>query len=573
MTYEVHPGAPRVDSVGLPPSDPTSSSIASLLIARVGDEHLGLRTHAADWTWGQVVAESARRGHLARALQEPGPFHVGVLLDNDAEFIFWLGGAALTGATIVGINPTRDDQTLAGEIRLTDCQLIITDTAGAARLERLDLAMASDRILDVTSPHYAAVLASTPDDVALHAVPSAETIMLLLFTSGTTGASKAVRCSQKRLVTVAQKAVSKFGHHRNDVDYCCMPLYHGNALMALWAPALVVGATVCLVPKFSAKTFVADIRHFRCTYFTYVGKAIAYILATPATDDDQDNCLTRGFGTEASPNDRLLFERRFGAPLLEGYGSSEGGAVVTPDPAAPPAALGRPAHADIVIIDPESLVECAPAALDPSGRLQNPDQAVGEIVDRTGSPGFEGYYANDLAGAERTKNGWFWSGDLGYVDSAGFLYFAGRRGDWVRVDGENTSTLVTERSLQKFPGVLAAAAYAVPDPVSGDQLMAALEMDHPDRLDPDDLADFLTNQHDLGSKGIPRLIRVSTRLPATGSNKILKRELQRQRWDVDEPIYHWKGRTPARYLPMTARDKLELVRRFTDAGRQNLLTL
>ncbi len=546
-------------------------SIASLLLAREGDAHLGLRTRDQDWTWDQVVRESARRGNLADALREAGPFHVGVLLDNVPEFIFWLGGAALSGATIVGINPTRDDDTLAGEIRLTDCQLIITDTAGSARLSGLDLGLDPGRILDVTSSPYADRLRATPDEITQQVVPPPETLLLLLFTSGTTGASKAVRCSQGRLVSVAERAVAKFGHTRGDVDYCCMPLFHGNALMALWAPALVVGATICLVPRFSATTFVDDVRHFGCTYFTYVGKAVAYILATPAADADRENCLTRGFGTEASPHDRERFEQRFGAPLLEGYGSSEGGAVVTPDPAAPPAALGRPAHDDVVVVDPETLLECARAVLDERGLLQNPDQAVGEIVDKTGSPGFEGYYANDLADAERLKNGWYWSGDLGYVDRNGFVYFAGRRGDWVRVDGENTSTLVTERSLRQFPGVLAAAAYAVPDPVSGDQLMAAIETDRPDRLDLDDLATFLATRPDLGSKGVPRLIRVSTSLPATGSNKILKRELQRQRWDVDEPIYHWPGRPPARYVPLTDDDKHELARRFAVSGREHLL--
>ena len=226
----------------------------------------------------------------------------------------------------------------------------------------------------------------------------------------------------------------------------------------------------------------------------------------------------------------------------------------------------------MVVVDPASLLECATAVLDERGLLQNPDDAVGEIVDRTGSPGFEGYYSNDVADAERLRNGWYWSGDLGYVDADGFLYFAGRRGDWVRVDGENTSTLVTERALRRFPGVLAAAAYAVPDPVSGDQLMAAIEVEDPQHLDAGALAEFLMTQHDLGRKGVPRLVRVSTRLPATGSNKILKRDLQRERWHADEPVYHWPGRVPVRYTLMTDQDKQGLAHGFTTAGREHLLS-
>lgn len=173
----------------------------------------------------------------------------------------------------------------------------------------------------------------------------AESLLLLLFTSGTTGVSKAVKCSQGRLVRIAESAVAKYGHVRDDVDYCCMPLFHGNAIMALWAPALAVGATVCLTPKFSASQFLPDVRYFGATYFTYVGKALGYLMATAEQPDDIDNPLVRGFGTEASPQDQAEFARRFGAVLHEGYGSSEGGNAAVPDPDAPPGALGRPAHA------------------------------------------------------------------------------------------------------------------------------------------------------------------------------------------------------------------------------------
>lgn len=549
----------------------TYPDVAAMLRARIGDQHVGLRTREHDWTWDGVVHESARRAELAERILGPGPPHIGVLLDNVPEFVFWLGGAALIGATIVGINPTRDDDTMAREIRHTDCQLIVTDPAGAARLRRLDIGIEPDRILDVTSADYRNLLSETTGQMSAGSAGMADALLLLLFTSGTTGQSKAVRCTQGRLVALAERAVAKYGHVRDDVDYCCMPLFHGNALMALWAPALYVGATICLIPTFSASQFISDVRYFGVTFFTYVGKAIAYVLATPLSDDDHENTLTRGFGTEASPHDRDSFQRRFGAVLAEGYGSSEGGAVVTPDPQAPAAALGRPAHADVVVVDPSTLQQCPTAELDEHGLVLNPDEAIGEIVDRAGQSRFEGYYKNDTADAERLRNGWYWSGDLGYVDGDGFMYFAGRRGDWVRVDGENTSTLITERVLRRFPGVLAAAAFGVPDARSGDQLMAAIEVNDPDRFPIDELADYLGNQADLGSKGTPRLLRVSARLPATGSNKILKRELQEQHWNTGEIVYRWIGRRPVRYAAMTAGDKDDLSRDVATHGRAHLL--
>lgn len=545
--------------------------IASMLLDRLGDRHPGLRTRDRDWTWDEVVRESAARAGLAVSLCENDirPLHIGVLLDNVPDFVFWLGGAALAGATVVGLNPTRGAADLAADIRHADCQVIVTDTAGAQRLCHLDHGVPPERVLLIDEPGYRQLLDRHRHDTVTAPDLEGNPLFLLLFTSGTTGTSKAVKCSQGRLARIAYAATDKFGHHRGDVDYCCMPLFHGNAIMALWAPALANGATVCLTPSFSASRFLSDVRFFGATFFTYVGKALAYLMATPESPDDADNTLTRGFGTEASPEDQSEFRRRFGAELFEGYGSSEGGAVAMPDPAAPAAALGRPAHPDVVVVDPETMKPCPAAVLDSQGRVRNADDAIGEIVDRRGARDFEGYYRNDAADAERLRNGWYWSGDLGYLDEQGFLYFAGRRGDWIRVDGENTSALTIERVLRRHPDVIAAGVYGVPDPRSGDQVMAAVEVADPESFDVDAFAEFLVGQRDLGSKGFPRFLRISANLPATGSNKVLKRDLQSQRWHTDEPVHRWAGRGRPQYRLMTVDDRKALDEEFARYGREH----
>ena len=542
-----------------------------MLLDRVGDRHLGLRTRDRDWTWDEVVGESGARSELAQKLRAEGPFHIGILLENVPDFIFWLGGAALAGATIVGINPTRGPVEMAAEIRHTDCQLIVTDTRNLDRLRDLELGLTMDRFLVIDTPEYLAQIDENRTAASVSHGVGAQSLLLLLFTSGTTGASKAVKCSQGRLAQIAHLATGKFGHHRGDVDYCCMPLFHGNALMALWAPALANGATVCLIPTFSASRFLPDVRYFGATFFTYVGKALGYLLATAEQPGDAENPLVRGFGTEASPEDQAEFRRRFGAELFEGYGSSEGGGAVVLDPGAPSGALGRPAHEGVVIVDPETLQDCVAAVFDEYGRVLNADDAVGEIVDKQGRRGFEGYYKNDDADADRIRNGWYWTGDLGYLDAAGFIYFAGRRGDWIRVDGENTSALIIERVLRRHPAVIAAGAYAVPDPRSGDQVMASIEVANPEAFDVDGFTEYLARQEDLGGKGIPRFLRVSANLPVTGSNKVLKRELQAQRWHTDESVFRWEGRGTPVYRRMSADDKTALDAQFTAYGRQRLL--
>ncbi|NDJ89875.1 AMP-binding protein [Mycolicibacter kumamotonensis] len=547
--------------------------IAGMLLARLGDQHPGLRTRQRDWTWDEVVRESAARAALASALRRAGPFHIGVLLDNTPDFVFWLGAGALSGAVIVGINPTRGDAEMAAEIRHADCQLIVTDASGSGRLRGLDHGLDPERLLVIDDPDYAALVDAHRVEPAAAAGVGHETLMLLLFTSGTTGASKAVKCSQGRLTRIAETATNKFGHVRSDVDYCCMPLFHGNAIMALWAPALANGATVCLTPKFSASQFLPDVRYFGATYFTYVGKALGYLLATEERPDDSDNTLVRGFGTEASPQDQAEFLRRFGAVLHEGYGSSEGGNAALPDPAAPRGALGRPAHSGIAVVDPQTRIECVRAVLDEHGRVVNADDAVGEIVDKTGARDFEGYYKNEDADAEKVRGGWYWTGDLGYRDEAGFLYFAGRRGDWIRVDGENTSALTIERVLRRHPLVITAGVYAVPDPRSGDQVMGAVEVADPGGFDVAQFAAFLADQPDLGSKGTPRFLRISAGLPVTGSNKVLKRELQEQRWHTDDTVYRWVGRGGPVYARMTDDDKQTLDAEFAAHGRQSYISV
>lgn len=545
-------------------------TVADLLLDRLGDEHPGLLSHDRSWSWDEVVHESAARADLARSLRVEGPFHIGVLLDNVPEFVLWLGGASLAGASIVGINSTRRGADLEAEVRHTELQLLVTDAAGLALLDGLDIGVSGDRVLLIDDPAYAGLVAEHACEPTRDPSIEATTQLLLLFTSGTTGASKAARCSQGRLAGLGTMNAAKYDVRRHDISYCCMPLFHGNAVMGLWAPSLVAGATIALTPKFSASRFVEDVRHFEATFFTYVGKAISYILAASPTVP-VDSPLTHGFGTEASPEDQAEFRRRFGATLLEAYGSSEGAGMITLDPQGPVASLGRPAHDGVRVVNPETRETCAPAALDEHGRVLNAEEAIGALVDTEGAARFEGYWNNPEADAERVRHGWYWTGDLGYADAQGFLYFAGRSGDWIRVDGENTSALLIERILRRHPAVVAAAAFAVPDPRSGDQVMAALEVAEGTTFDSLDLPGFLAGQADLGTKAVPRFVRFSYALPSTGSNKLQKKAIQLEGWRTSDPVHRWAGRGAPRYVPMTEDDKTALRAEFAAAGRLRFL--
>jgi fatty-acyl-CoA synthase len=570
---------PAQDPTGVGSPDDTAAvrraaarTVAELLAAREHDDSPGLHFPGSTWTWRRVVAESRRRARLASALQTPGPFHVGVLLDNVPEYLLWLGACALTGATVVGINPTRRGAELARDIRFTDCQLLVTDHAGAELLAGLDLDIPVDRILLVDGADYRDRLDAATEAASPRAVEP-EDLLLLLFTSGTTGDPKAVRCSQGRLAAIAGRAAEAYGFEQHDVCYCPMPLFHGNAIMALWAPSLAVGASVAVAGRFSASRFLDDVRRFGATRFTYVGKALAYVLTTPERDDDGDNPLRHGFGTEASGPDRAIFERRFACRLVEGYGSSEGGTSINVTPDTPPGSLGLPQPTDdVAVIDPETRRECARARFHEGGGLANAGAAIGEIVSRIGGRGFEGYYKNPAGNAERLRNDWYWSGDLGYRDEAGFFYFAGRGGDWLRVDSENFAAAPIERAIERHPDVAAAAVYAVPDPRSGDQVMATLELRPGAGFDPEGFATFLDAQPDLGTKWPPRFVRLSPGLPLTATGKITKASLRVEGWDCADPVMWSPERGELRYRLLTGDDRGALRHQFEEHGRLHLLS-
>ena len=550
-------------------------TITGAVLARADDAGLGLVVGDERLAHAEVVALAAARAAWLQAGRRDGPFHVAVLLDNVPEFVFWLEAAALAGAVVVGANPTHRGDELVRDLTHTECQFLVTDSAslplvdGARIGDGLGKVAADDpRVLVVDTPGARTTLAGFTDaraaEVADRSV-TPETLGYLLFTSGTSGAPKACLCSQGRLARIGAIVAQMYALTPDDVCYLSMPLFHSNALMAGWGPALVAGSAFALPVggRFSASGFLPDVRAAGATYFNYVGKPLSFILATPEQPDDADNPLVRAFGNEGTADDVVRFAERFGVVVTDAYGSTEGGATVQRTADTPAGALGR-APDGTVVLDPATGAECPPARFDEQGRLRNADEAIGELVSKGGGAGFEGYWRNDEAERARLREGWYWTGDLAYRDESGFFYFAGRDHDWLRVDGENFASAPVERILQRHPDVVLAAVYAVPDPVVGDQVMAAVQL-RPGvaTLDPAGLGTFLAEQGDLGTKWAPRFVRMSAALPATATNKVLKRALRLERWKSTDPVL-WRREKNGRYEPLHAADAAALEEEIGD---------
>lgn len=545
--------------------DPSATSVAELLLARAADDNPALVSGDATLTWRELVAAASVRAAALTRLRRPGPWHVGVLMDNEPEYLFLIAGAALSGATIVGINPTRRGAELAADVRGTDCATIIVGTSHAALLDGLELGGAE--VLDAAGSTYQKLLTAAAADEPPTPPPGLEHTLLLLFTSGSTGAPKPVICSSARLAMIGRLNVH--GLTADDVAYNAMPLFHGNALMAAWAPILAVGGSYVVRDRFSASGFLPDVRRHGATFFNYVGRALSYVLAQPESAEERDTRLRLGFGTEASTRDREEFERRFGCRIVESYGSSEGVCTILRSPDTPPGALGRPRpEMGLEIVDGAG-ERCAVAEINPDGRLLNAADAIGEIVVRGGGARFEGYYGNPDAMAAKVRDGDYWTGDLAYCDADGNYWFAGRTSDWIRVDSENFAAAPIERILARHPAVATAVVYGVPDPRTGDQVMASLLLVPGAELRPDDLGAFLAAQPDLGTKWHPSLVRVVADLPLTATGKVDKPTLRRESWHEDgDALLIWTGAT---YEPFTAVHRAEREDAFARYGRLGLL--
>jgi fatty-acyl-CoA synthase len=491
-------------------------TVADLLAPLVGIDDRGVHFEDSFVSWRDHLRQGAAVAAALRARLDPSrPPHVGVLLENTPFFSSVLVAAGMTGIVPVGLNPVRRGAALHRDIDHADCQLILADTNSAGTLGDIDH-------INVDSAAWADEVAAHRDAEIRFQSATADDLFMLIYTSGTSGNPKAVMCSHGKVAVAGVTMTDRFGLGPSDVCYASMPLFHSNAVLVGWAVALACRGSMVLRRKFSASGFLPDVRHYGATYANYVGKPLSYVLATPERPDDADNPLRSVYGNEGAHADIDRFAARFGCRVIDGFGSTEGGIAIGRTPDTPDGALG-PLPDGIEIIDVDTGQPC-------------PVGAVGELVNVGGPGRFEGYYNDPEANAQRMAGGIYHSGDLAYRDEAGYAYFAGRLGDWLRVDGENLGTAPIERVLARYPDVTEVAVYAVPDPAVGDQVMAALVLASGAEFDTDKFRAFLAEQTDLGPKQWPSYVRVSTSLPRTATFKVLKRQLSAEGLDCADPL-------------------------------------
>jgi len=350
----------------------------------------------------------------------------------------------------------------------------------------------------------------------------------MLFTSGTTGRSKACMLSHQYFITQASILIRDFGLREDDVLYCPFPLYHADATALTTVPALLMGATAAITKRFSASRFWDEVRETQATVFDFMGATLSILWKAEPRPDDADNPVRLAWGVPVPPGWAEDFERRFGLKLYELYGSVEASIPVTQHHDGPrvPGSCGRVTEGFEVRIhdDHDNPV---------------PPDTPGEIVVRPLEPSviLDGYFGMPEATVEAFRNLWFHSGDLGRMDDDGNLFFVGRKKEAIRRRGENISAFEVEEGVLLHPDVVQCAAIGVPSELTEEEVKICVVRRPGSALTPEDLIEHC--RATLARFQVPRYVEFVEDIPKTPTGKLAKYLLKEgaftpATWDREE---------------------------------------
>ncbi len=366
------------------------------------------------------------------------------------------------------------------------------------------------RMVDLDSLPASADLSQAPD------VDPSRTAMLI-YTSGTTGPSKACELSTSYLLGQGRLMARCLGIGQSDVLYCPYPLFHWDASVGTVIPALLQGATAVIAERFSVSRFWEDVRRYGVSVFDFMGATLGFLYKQDPHPSDANNPARLAWGVPM-PAFKSDFEKRFDLRLVEGYGSTEGGAMAfqLPGEPYPAGACGR------------ALPEFRLQIVDDRDRPM-PVGGVGEIVARPTHESeshlmMTGYFGMPAANAEAFRGGWFHTGDLGRMDESGNLFFEGRKKDAIRRRGENISAFEVEQVLESHPAVLEAAAYGVPSEHTEEDVAAAVVLRPGTALSVEQLFSYCKDR--MAPHMVPSFVRFLDELPKTPTEKVAKSTLK-----------------------------------------------
>jgi crotonobetaine/carnitine-CoA ligase len=470
-------------------------------------------------TYAEFDRLTNRAAHGLRSLGVVKGDRVTLALGNSVEYLVAAFGVLKAGAVLHPVNPALGANELRYILGHAGPRVIVTDAANLAAMRALG---------DATGARVAAFGAA--GDVALDELLAQGTdappgvsitpgdASTLLYTSGTTGKPKGVLFRHHSTGAAARHFIELLGITGDDTILAVTPLFHGNAWGAA-CTALEAGGTVAYPTAFRASEFWPLVHRVRATVLYTLGTILAILLTQEPSEAERDNPLRVVLGLGSAPiRDRVM--ARFGVTdVAECFGSTDAGVVtMTPLGAAPRRGSAGPAVPGVTL----RIVDDANAAL--------PVRAVGEIVIESPHRMSE-YFRDPEQTAAALRDGWFHTGDLGYLDEDGWLYFVDRKRDVIRRGGENMSSVLIEKTLCEHPAVAEVAVIGVPDPVLGQEVKAFVVKKAP--VTAEELRAFAAAR--LAKFQVPRLWEFRDSLPKTPTQRVEKYKL-RQESGGDKPL-------------------------------------
>jgi acyl-CoA synthetase (AMP-forming)/AMP-acid ligase II len=539
-------------------------------LAAAQPQHPALRFEDRVWTYAEFNAWANRIASMLRQQGVRAGDSVAILMENRAEVLACVAATVKLGAIAGMLNHQQRGEVLAHSLKLTRARVVICGEECAEALASSGYGPGEVPGLrwiwdgEGSAPTGWLRLADGVAGGSATNPPETARVRLrdpcfYIFTSGTTGLPKASVMSHYRwLRGMAGLGQMSLRLKPADVLYCCLPLYHNNALTVSWGAVLGTGSTLALGRKFSASRFWDEIRRHGATSFCYIGELCRYLLNRPADARDREHQVRVIVGNGLRPEIWDAFQQRFGIQRInEFYGASESNLAFVNGFDVSRTAGFCPLPFAVVGFD----ADAEEPLRDASGFMRKVRRGeVGLLVcEVTDKAPFDGYTDEQASRAKLLrdvfKKGdcWFNTGDL--VRDQGFrhIQFADRIGDTFRWKGENVATTEVEAACNRFAGIEQAVVYGVQLPnADGRAGMAALSFaEPPDGPTLNRLAQHLCAE--LPAYAVPLFLRLRNEQETTSTFKFRKGTLKQDGFDptkVDEPLYVLRDRS-AGYEPLT----------------------
>ncbi|GAB3862367.1 long-chain fatty acid--CoA ligase [Nocardioides maradonensis] len=460
----------------------------------VRDEQTELTYRELDRRVDAVAEQLAARG-VARGSV------VAIKLPNRVELLVAILAAWRLGAAATPINPTFTANEAGHQVGDSGAVVVVTEDPTARYGAATTLAVDD--------------LATTPAGTLPPVTTEAGDLALLVYTSGSTGRPKGVMLDHANVAAMIASMGEAIAVTSEDHCLLVLPLFHVNAICVSWLTPMSVGAQLSVLQRFHPVEFLTWVEKLRPTYFSAVPTIYSHLVALPeqiTTDTSSVRFAICG-AAPAPPELFAAVERRFGFPLVEGYGLSEGTCASTCNPVE---GVRKPGTVGVAL--PGQTV----ATMAPDGTLVGPGER-GEVVIKGGNV-MRGYLNRPGATAEALGDGWLHTGDVGILDEDGYLRIVDRIKDMIIRGGENLYPKEIENVLYDDPAVLEASVVGGPDPLYGEVVVAFVAPVPDGEIDVEAL--IARCRENLTKIKVPVAIHVLEALPKNPVGKIDKPALR-----------------------------------------------